>query len=68
MVTPTFAAAEDDAPLVECAAKIDVSTPAASSRDLSQRATGLEETALYGLMVDISSLDSIPRIGLVRSS
>ena len=45
-----------------------MSTPAASSGDLSQRTTELEETALYGLMVDISSLDSFPQIGLVRSS
>ena len=57
---PTFAAAKNDAPLIECAAKVEVSTLAASSRDLSQQATELEETALYGLMVDINSLDSIP--------
>ena len=28
VVAPTFAAAEDDAPLIECAAKIEASTPA----------------------------------------
>ena len=49
MVTPTFVAAEDDAPLVECAVKIEVFTPPSSSRDLSQWATELEETALYVL-------------------
>ena len=36
VVTPTFAAAENNVPLTECVAKFGVSTAAASSRVLSQ--------------------------------
>jgi len=43
---PTFAAAEEDAPLVECAENIAVSIPAAVNTALSQRITEHEVTAL----------------------
>jgi len=45
VVMPTFAATEEDAPLVECAENIAVSTPAAVNTALSQRATENEVTA-----------------------
>ena len=68
MVMPTFAAAEEDAALVECAENIAVSIPAAANTALSQQATELEVTALSGSMKEISNLVSFPRMGLVFSS
>ena len=54
VVMPTFAAAEEDAPLVECAENIAVSIPAAVNTALSQWATEHEVTALCGLIKEIS--------------
>jgi len=65
---PTFAAVEEDAPLVECAENIAVSIPAAVNTALSHRATELEVIALCGLTKEISRFVSMPRNGLVLSS
>ena len=62
------AAADDEAPLTECALKIDVSMPEASSKDLSHLATVLEGSALCGLKMATSSLVSLPRRDFVLSS
>ena len=42
---PAIAAAEEDAPRTECALKMEVSMPDASSKDFNQRATELDDTA-----------------------
>jgi len=65
---PADAAAEDEAPLTECALKINVSMPEASSKDLSHLATVLEDTALCGLITATSSLVSLPRRDFVLTS
>ena len=67
VVIPTFAAAEEDAPLVECAENMAVSIPAALETD-QQEATELDVTALCGLMKEINSLVLSPQIGLVLFS
>ena len=46
VVIPILNAMEADAPLVEWALNIDVSTPASSSKDFNHLATVLEVTAL----------------------
>ena len=65
---PTDAATEDEAPLTECALKIDTSTPEASSNDFSHLATVLEDTALCGLIIATSNLVSPPRRDFVLFS
>ena len=65
---PADAAAEDEAPLTECALKIDVSMPEASNKDLSHLATVLEDTAFCGLTIATSSLVYLPRRDFVLSS
>ena len=65
---PAVTAAEDDAPLTECALKMDVSMPDASRRDFSQRAMELEEMASCGLIIATSNLVSFPQIDCVLCS
>ena len=47
-VTPDMAAFEEEAPRVECAEKIDVSTPADRRMDFSHLAIVEDTTALWG--------------------
>ena len=63
VATPALAALEDEALLTEWALKMEVSMPDNSSRDFSQRATVLEVTGWYGLIVANGNLGSSPRIG-----
>ena len=44
---PADAAVDDEAPLTECALKVYVSIPEASSKYLNHLATVLEDTALW---------------------
>jgi len=61
---PAGAATEDEAPLTECALKIDVSLSESPSKGLSHLATVLEDTALCAT----SSLVSLPRRDFVLTS
>ena len=59
---PADAAADDEAPLTECALKIDISTPEASSKDFSHLVTVLEDTALCGLITATYKQLSFPSL------
>ena len=65
---PALAAAEVDAPRVECAPKMEVSIPACSMIVFNHLAMVLDVTALWGLMNDMNNLVSSPRSGLVLST
>ena len=57
---PLLAAADADAPRVECALKIAEFTPAWSSIDFNHHATVLDVTALWGFTCDINNFVSSP--------
>ena len=59
VVTPRFFAADTEAPLVECALKIDVSIPDRSKTVLSHLAIEDDVTEWYGLIHEIKSFDCL---------
>ncbi len=65
---PILEAVDAEAPLTECALKVDTSIPATSSSFFNHLAIVLEVTALCGLMVAINNFVSAALNGSVRAT